>query len=84
MSKKRDTVTYELKKNRKVVYRGSTDDPERREAEHRAEGKKFDRLRPTSRRMTREGAEKKEAEQLAAYRRGHDGENPPLNKTDDG
>lgn len=82
--KPRDTVTYDLKRDRKVVYRGTTNDPDQREQSHRADGKNFDKLVVTSRRMTREGAEKKEAENLATYRKGHGGRNPKYNKTEDG
>ena len=84
LEKSRDTQTYDLKKGREVVYRGTTNDPAGREAKHRSEGKDFDRLVTTSRRMTREGAEQKEAEQLATYRRGHGGRNPRYNTDDDG
>ena len=82
--KERDTVTYDLKRGRKVVYRGVTSDPDARERNHRAEGKDFDQLKVTSRRMTREGAEKKEAESLETYRREHGGRNPLYNMTLDG
>ena len=78
--KPRDTVVYELRDRRKVVYRGITSDPERREAEHRGEWKQFTKLVVTSRRITREGAEKKEAELLATYRRNHGGKNPTYNQ----
>ena len=81
---KRDTVTYELKRGRKVVYRGTTKDPERRAEQHTAEGKKFDKLRVTSRRMTDQGAKKKEANELATYRGSHRGKNPIYNKDSDG
>ena len=85
MTKKtRDTVTYDLKKGREVVYRGTTNNPERREREHRAEGKDFDRLAVTSRRMTDDGAKSKEAENLARYRRGHGGRNPQYNNDANG
>ena len=80
MAKKRDTITYDLKKGRTVVYKGTTNDPERREAEHRESGKKFDRLVPTSRSMTEDGALKKEQKQLEQYQRSHGGENPKYNK----
>ena len=83
MSKKKDTVTYELKDGNKVVYVGTTNDPERREKEHRAGGKKFGRMNVTSRKMTEDGAKKKEAERLATYRR-NQGENPKYNKDSDG
>lgn len=82
--KPRDTVTYELIDGRKVVYRGITIDPEIREVEHLSEGKKFTRLVVTSRKMTREGAQKKEAESLATYRRNHGGKNPKYNQDDVG
>ena len=78
--KPRDTVTYELRNGREVVYRGITTDPEIREVEHLREGKDFTKLVVTSRRMTREGAEKKEAESLATYRRNHGGKNPKYNQ----
>lgn len=80
MAKKtRDTVTYDLKRGPKVVYRGTTNNPERREREHRAQGKDFDQLKVTSPRMTGDGAKVKEAENLARYRRGHGGRNPEYN-----
>ena len=84
MVKKRDTVTYDLKKGREVVYRGTTNNPERREREHRDDGLDFDRLVPTSRRMTPDGAKNREAESLDRYRHNHGGRNPRYNKDDDG
>lgn len=84
MGNARDTVTYDLVKDRKVVYRGTTNDPARREAQHQGEGKNFNSMRITSRRMTEEGAKQKEAENLERYRRGHSGKNPRYNKDSDG
>ena len=85
MSKKpRNTVTYDLKRGPEIVYRGTTNDPERREEEHRQEGKHFGHLLVISRRMSEEGAERKEADNLAKYRHGHGGENPLYNDDDDG
>lgn len=84
LKKQRDTVTYDLKRGRKVVYRGTTNDPGRREREHRAHGKDFDQFAVTSRRMTDKGAREKEAENLAKYRKGHGGRNPRYNKHTDG
>ena len=77
-------LTYDLKKGAKVVYRGTTNDPERREREHRQDGLEFDQLVPTSRRMTRRGARDREAQNLDRYRRNHGGRNPRYNKDDDG
>ena len=82
MSKKQDTVTYELKQGNKVVYVGTTNDPDRREQEHRENGKKFGHMNVTSRRMTEAGAMKKEAERIETYRKNH-GKNPKYNKDSD-
>ena len=84
MPKPRDTVTYDLKKGREVVYRGATNNPERREQEHRDAGLAFDRLVQTSRRMTPEGAKGREEKSLETHRRGHGGRNPKYNQDDDG
>lgn len=79
-----DTVTYDLKKGNKVVYRGTTNDPERRMQEHIDAGKKFSGIKITSRKMTEEGAKKKESAALKTYRQGHGGKNPKYNKDNDG
>lgn len=84
MAKKRDTLTYDLKQGNKVIYRGITNDPERRIQQHRADGKKFDKMVITSRRMTMDGAKKKEGENLKNYRRSHGGRNPKYNRDSDG
>jgi len=84
MGKKRDTVTYDLKEGRRIVYRGITNDPEGRGAQHRAEGKRFTRLIVTSRKMTEGGAKAKEADALKTYRRSHRRRNPKYNKDSDG
>ena len=83
MGKKRDTVTYELKVVNKVLYAGTTNDPEQREQQHKNEGKEFGHLRVTSRRMTEAGAMKKESKRLATYRK-NQGKNPKYNKDTDG
>jgi predicted GIY-YIG superfamily endonuclease len=83
MTKKRETVTYELKNGNEVVYVGTTNDPERREQEHRDAGKKFGGMNVTSKKMTDDGAKKKEAERLATYRK-NQGKNPKYNKDSDG
>lgn len=83
MPKKRDTVTYELKKGNEVVYVGTTNDPDRREQEHRDAGKKFGHMNVTSKKMTEDGAMKKEEDRLAIYRK-NQGKNPKYNKDSDG
>ncbi len=80
----RDTVTYDLKQGNKIVYRGTTNDPDRREAQHRGEGKRFSRMIVTSRPMTEQGARDKERENLKTYREGHGGKNPLYNENNDG
>lgn len=82
--KPRDTVTYDLKRRGKIVYRGTTDNPERRAQEHKDDGKRFTTMTVTSRKMTEDGAQKKEATALETYRKGHGGKNPLYNKDDDG
>lgn len=83
MPKKQDTVTYELKQGNKVVYVGTTNDPERREQDHRKDGKQFSHMNVTSRCMTEEGAKKKETERIETYRK-NQGKNPKYNKDSDG
>lgn len=83
MKNKQDTVTYELKDGNKVLYVGTTNDPERREQEHKDSGKKFGHMSITSRRMTEEGAMKKEESRLKTYRK-NNGKNPRYNNDNDG
>jgi len=83
MSKRRDTVNYELKEGRTLVYVGTTNDPEARAEQHRAEGKTFSQMNVTSRRMTEDGAKRKEADRLSTYRK-NQGRNPKYNKDSDG
>ena len=83
MTKKRDTVTYELKQGNKVLYVGTTNDPDRREQEHLSAGKEFGHMNITSRRMTSDGAKKKEEDRLQAFRK-NQGRNPKYNKDSDG
>ena len=81
---KRDTYNYNLKKGNKVVYKGITNDPERREEEHRESGKKFDVMELVGRAKTEDSAKQEEARQLEIYRNNHNGKNPKYNKTDNG
>lgn len=54
--KKKDTYKYELHDGHKTVYVGTTKDPKRREAEHRADGKEFTNMTIIGRSSTAEGA----------------------------
>lgn len=81
---KRDTYNYNLKQGNKVVYKGTTNDPERRKDEHRDSGKKFDSMEIDGRAKTSKNAQKEEARQLEVYRKNHRGNNPKYNKSDQG
>ena len=76
---KQDTVNYTLRKGRKVVYKGITNNPERRAAEHRAEGKKFTSM-TISRKVSRETAIKREKSAVITYKR-NKGKTPKYNKS---
>ena len=82
--KLRGTDIYDLKRGHKIVDRGTTNDPERREEQHLDDGKRFTHFKITSRRMTEKGAQRKESEDLARYREGHKGRNPMYIKDGDG
>lgn len=55
MPKKRNITTYELRQGRKVVHRGITNNPERRESEHQEQFPNS-KLTPVGRAKTKEGA----------------------------
>lgn len=84
MTRKRDTYRYTLRKGNKVEYIGITDDPERREAEHRDERKRFNSMRVEGPAVMSDSAKKWEEGRLDTYRGNHGGKNPKYNKTDDG
>ena len=67
----------------RVLYIGITNDPRAREAEHRSNGKVFDRLHVETRRMNRDNARRWEVRSIANYRRRH-GHNPFYNVRDGG
>ena len=82
MAKKRNYYRYELRDRRRIVYVGITDDPARREDEHRLEGKHFTSMNLIKPAVTKESAERWEEERLEQYRRSHGGKNPKYNKTE--
>ncbi len=81
-NKKQDYNLYELKNGRETVYRGITNDPERREQEHRDDGKRFTSLNTIGRKVTENTAERLEEKSLETYRKNHGGKNPKYNETD--
>ena len=78
----RNTHRYTLRKAGKIQYYGITNNLDRREAEHRDEGKRFDAIKREGPRVSRDTAEKWEEQRLAAYRERHRGRNPRYNDTD--
>ena len=76
----RDTVHYELKKGQKVVYRGITNDPDRRVVEHQNDGKRFSHLTVVSSPRSRARAEREETERIQKYQQTHNGKGPKYNK----
>ena len=81
---KRDTVNYNMKRGNKVVYKGITNNLEKREAEHRRDGKDFTSVQQVGRKKTSVGAKKEEERQLKVYRKNNGGSNPKYNKSKNG
>ena len=77
--KKRDTYNYILRDGKKVVYKGITNDPDRRFDEHVKSGKRFTTMSWGSP-CSREEAIKREKEGVAIYEGGHKGKKPRYNK----
>lgn len=84
MTKKRDTYNYNLKVGRKIVYKGITNAPARREEEHRESGKRFTHMQLTGRAKTSIGANREETRQLENYRSNNNGKNPKYNQKKNG
>lgn len=80
MAKTRDTYRYELRDGRKIVDIGITDDPERREQQHRSEGHCFGNMTLVGPRVTEDSARDWEQDRLETYRSGHQGRLPRYNK----
>ena len=80
---KRNTYKYELVKGNKVVYVGITNNPDRREAEHRKD-KDFTNMRIVGRPSTPNGASQWEADRIQTYMRHHGGDTPIYNQNEHG
>ena len=83
---KNKTVVYSIYNSRgKRKYVGTTNNPERRAAQHARSGRltRGDKLGVESRRMSRKSAERLEARKIQGYRR-RTGRLPKQNKTPDG
>ncbi len=81
MAKNRDTYKYKLYEGNNIVYIGITNDPKRRENEHKNAGESFTKMETFGSAVNRESAEKWEEQELANYRKSHRGKNPKYNKT---
>ena len=81
---KKDTYKYELHNGHETVYVGTTKNPERREQEHRADGKQFTKMTIIGRPSTSEGAGKWEEDRIDTYKRNHGGDRPKYNQNDSG
>ncbi len=82
MAKKRNHFRYELKKGNKILYKGITNDPERREEEHENDGKRFSHMNIVGPTVTKKSAENWEEKSLESFRKSHNGKNPKYNETD--
>lgn len=80
----REYYNYELKQSNRVVYRGQTNNPNRREKEHKRDGKKFTHMNIVGNAKTNHGVREAEKKSLQRYRKNHNGKNPKYNKTDHG
>lgn len=80
MVKKKDTSVYHLKDDGKKVYTGITNNLDRRKDEHKADGKKFDKIVQASGPMSRESALKRESESIKNHQKAHNGQKPKYNK----
>lgn len=79
----RNYQRYELLQGRKVVYRGITNDLERRATEH-SQDKKFTNVRPVGPKVTEQTARNWEKNSLETYQKNHNGNLPRYNKTPEG
>ena len=80
---KRDTYKYELTQGNKVVYVGITNDPARREMEHRQD-KNFDKMRIVGSASTLDSASQWETNRIQTYMKNHNGETPLYNQNTSG
>ncbi|MGB7292125.1 MAG: GIY-YIG nuclease family protein [Thermodesulfobacteriota bacterium] len=81
MPSKRDNYRYELRDKGSLVYVGITNDPEKREQEHKGERKRFTSMNIITPPVTQDSAERWEEKRLETYRTNHQGKNPRYNKT---
>ena len=74
----RDYKKYEIRDGSNVVYRGITNDLERRKMEH-SQDKKFTSMKQVGRACSEKSARDWEQKSLETYRKNHGGKNPKYN-----
>jgi len=84
MASKRDTYRYRLKAGNKIIYIGTTNDPERRAREHKEIKERHIKFEVVGPKVTRDTAKKWEDDKLETYRKHNKGRNPKYNKSDSG
>ena len=67
-------------RNGRINYVGVSNNPTRRAAEHKQDGKRGS-MKVETRAMSREAAQRWESRRLNTFRRNHRGKNPPFNRT---
>lgn len=77
--KNRDTYKYKLMDGNKILDIGITNDPQRRESEHKT-ARHRGRMKIFGIVVTEESAKKWEKEELEKYKRNHSGKLPKYNK----
>lgn len=80
----RNTYRYNLRNGNRIVYKGITNDLERRTAEHLADGMDFSRVEKVGPTETRETDEAWEADSIDQYKQNHQGKRPLYSKNDSG
>lgn len=80
----RNTTKYVIKDGNEIVYYGISDDPVRREQEHRNEGMKFTSFQKVGNVTTRDAAGAWEEERIKHYMSQHGGNRPRYNHNDTG
>ena len=84
MAQKRDTNKYECYQGNRLVSVGITNDMERREAEHRADGMEFSSMRKIGNVTTPDAASDWETARIQTYQKNHGGDTPLYNKNNTG
>ena len=83
-SKAREYYNYDLKEHGKVVYKGQTNNPYRRELEHARDGKNFTHMVIKGNAKTFQGSLRQQTKEIKSYIQSHGGKRPKYNQTNHG